>query len=185
VDLTWISAAERDGKGGENGTTPENARELLLQVELYNAGDEEVDLAGVRLEVDFDRKVFVENFYEYILADASEFSVPCFWGEVSLPNGFRKAGDKSLCQWADFRMTEDGVLVTFLGGTLCPGCFLTGASAGEGPVLSAKHVSYFPLAQQDRKPGATLTCEPLEGGPPRSCRDELAERREAAEAAAS
>jgi len=161
---------------GNSSINEQGPRELMVQFELYNTGRETVSLAGVSVEFDFDRDVFVESFYEYVPAEPEEFQLVCFWMELDLPNGLRKVGDVSACEYTTIEMASNGkVRMTFNGGSICPGCFLTGPSAGSGPAFAVKHVSYFQLAEQAMRPNATLSCKPLsiEGDAPAWCADEL------------
>lgn len=172
VTLNWMQP-EGNASRGEGGP-----RELMMKFELYNTADEEsISLAGVSVEFEFDRDVFVESFYEYVPAEPDEFELVCFWIESTLPNGLRRVGDVSACEYATFRMTENGVKITFTGAeSICPGCFLTGPSSGRGPAFAVKHVSYFQLADQVQSPKALISCTPLsvEGQePPSWCEDEL------------
>lgn len=60
-------------------------------------------------------------------------------------SGFPIGGLGGACSYLRFTVAESGFAVQFLGGTLCGGCSVAGATGPAEAVFNVKHVSYLQL----------------------------------------
>jgi hypothetical protein len=148
-----------------------DGRELRLRPVLRNGGPNTISLFGLSFSVAFPMAL-AADLASSPPRGASDFSVECFWAAVSTSSGVQVFGQRPACEYLSAAVTASGVSVTFLGGELCAGCSLAGASGASDAMFNVKAVSYEPLATVPapavRAGVGALGCAPP-AGPPNLC----------------
>lgn len=170
-----------DGPPDPRTGQPQRARELRLRPTLRNYGPRSVPLFGATFTITFPHGVSMlqqpgpdgqmVTATDPVTAPGFDFTTDCFWGQVVTKDNVPVYGQRPVCEYLSAAPNDSGtgIEVTFLGGALCAGCTLAGASGTTDAVLNVKHAQYAQLATSP--PAAVqggATCEPP-SAPPSRC----------------
>ena len=187
--LSGLSAAEVGSRflnaSGDllDPTSPHVPRELRLKLRVNNTSPGPVPLAGVTLTVPFSRMVYIPGL-QWVAAEPDEWQTDCFWWQMKTAAGTSVSGLPNACSYVALNVTQKGLEITFLGGTLCGGCSIAGAPGPADAVAVVKHASYLQMddgadpaaaaaaaaaasgAAGDQGPLEALLRPPASGAPP-------------------
>ena len=125
-------------------SSPHVPRELRLKLRVNNTSPGPVPLAGVTLTVPFSRMVYIPGL-QWVAAEPDEWQTDCFWWQMKTAAGTSVSGLPNACSYVALNVTQKGLEITFLGGTLCGGCSIAGAPGPADAVAVVKHASYLQM----------------------------------------